>query len=116
VPVDSPGNTNLSVEINRLYDRRGAVWGSRYKAILVSQEEAARAGRFRYILAHGLKEGLVAQARDWPGVHSVREIPAGDPIRGYWFDRTQEYAALPWLTFRTLPPVIGSSVPGQKAR
>jgi hypothetical protein len=34
-------NTNLSFEINRLYDRRGAVWGSRYKAILVSQEEAA---------------------------------------------------------------------------
>jgi hypothetical protein len=35
-------NTNLALEINRLYDRRGAVWGSRYKAILVSQEEAAR--------------------------------------------------------------------------
>jgi hypothetical protein len=48
-------NTNLSLEINRLYDRRGAVWGSRYKAILVSQEEAAQAGRFRYVLAHGLK-------------------------------------------------------------
>jgi REP element-mobilizing transposase RayT len=86
-------NTNLSLEINRLYDRRGAVWGSRYKAILVSQEEAAQAGRFRYVLAHGVKEGLVAQARDWPGVHSVREILAGEPIRGYWFDRTQEYGA-----------------------
>jgi hypothetical protein len=35
----------------------------------------------------------VAHARDWPGVHSVREILAGEPIRGYWFDRTQEYAA-----------------------
>ncbi len=37
--------------------------------------------------------GLVAHARDWPGVHSVREILAGEPIRGLWFDRTQEYAA-----------------------
>lgn len=25
--------------------------------------------------------------------HSVREILAGEPIRGYWFDRTQKYAA-----------------------
>jgi hypothetical protein len=30
---------------------------------------------------------------DWPGVHSVREILAGEPIRGLWFDRTKEYAA-----------------------
>ncbi|MES1242348.1 MAG: hypothetical protein ABUT39_12075 [Acidobacteriota bacterium] len=35
----------------------------------------------------------MAQAREWPGVHSVREILAGEPIRGLWFDRTQEYAA-----------------------
>jgi hypothetical protein len=44
-------------------------------------------------LAHGVKEGLVAHARDWPGVHSVRDILAGEPIQGNWFDRTQEYAA-----------------------
>lgn len=86
-------NTNLALEKNRLYDRRGAVWGGRYKAILVSNEEAAQAGRLRYLLAHGVKEGLVAHAREWPGVHSVREILAGEPIRGLWFDRTQEYAA-----------------------
>jgi hypothetical protein len=35
----------------------------------------------------------VVHARDWPGIHSVREILAGVPIRGAWFDRTQEYAA-----------------------
>jgi hypothetical protein len=34
----------------------------------------------------------VAHAQDWPGVHSVREILAGEPIQGYWWDRTQ-YAA-----------------------
>jgi hypothetical protein len=35
----------------------------------------------------------VAHARDWPGIHSVREILTGEPIRGLWFDRTKEYAA-----------------------
>jgi hypothetical protein len=86
-------DTNLALEINRLHDRKGTVWGRRYQAILVSEEEAAQVGRLRYLLAHGVKEGLVAHARDWPGVHSVREILAGEPIQGYWFDRTQEYAA-----------------------
>jgi hypothetical protein len=86
-------NTNLSLEINRLHDREGAVWGGRYRAILVSEEEAAQVGRFRYILAQSVKEGLVARARDWPGIHCVREILAGEPIRGLWFNRTQEFAA-----------------------
>jgi hypothetical protein len=35
----------------------------------------------------------VAHALDWPGIHSVREMLTGEPIRGYWFDRTKEYAA-----------------------
>ena len=86
-------NTNLSLEVNRLLDREGSVWGDRYRAILVSEEEAAQASRFRYILAQSVKEGLVVHARDWPGIHSVREILAGEPIRGAWFDRTQEHAA-----------------------
>jgi REP element-mobilizing transposase RayT len=86
-------NTNLSLEINRLLDREGTVWGDRYRAILVSEEEAAQVGRFRYILAQSVKEGLVAHARDWPGIHSVREILAGEPVRGTWFNRTQEYSA-----------------------
>jgi hypothetical protein len=46
-----------------MHRRRGPLWGRRYKAILVSQEEAAQAGRFRYVLAHSVKEGLVAHAR-----------------------------------------------------
>jgi REP element-mobilizing transposase RayT len=86
-------NTNLALEVNRLLGRKGAVWGGRYRAILVSDEQEAQVGRFRYLLAHSVKEGLVAHARDWPGVHCVREILAGEPIRGLWFDRTQEYAA-----------------------
>jgi hypothetical protein len=64
-----------------------------YQAILVSEEEAAQVDRLRYTLSHGVKEGLVAHAGDWPGVHSVRELLAGEPIRGLWFDRTKEYAA-----------------------
>ncbi len=85
--------SNLAKEIKRLHDWPEHIWGHRYHAIAVSEEEAAQVGRFRYLLAHGVKEGLVAHARDWPGVHCAREILAGEPIRGLWFDRTKEYAA-----------------------
>ncbi|MES1243033.1 MAG: hypothetical protein ABUT39_15565 [Acidobacteriota bacterium] len=30
---------------------------------------------------------------DWPGVHAARSILTDAPLKGYWFDRTQEYAA-----------------------
>ncbi len=86
-------NSNLAREINRLYEWESSVWDERYHAILVSSEEEAQAARLRYLLAHGVKEGLVAKASDWPGVHSVREILQGAPIQGLWFDRTAEFVA-----------------------
>ncbi|HEX3127289.1 MAG TPA: hypothetical protein VH394_08165 [Thermoanaerobaculia bacterium] len=60
---------------------------------MVSDEEAAQVERFRYILSHGVKENLVERVLDWPGVHAARSILEDVPLKGYWFDRTQEYAA-----------------------
>ena len=37
--------------------------------------------------------GLVERVLDWPGVHTARSILEDVPLKGYWFDRTQEYAA-----------------------
>jgi hypothetical protein len=58
----------------------------------VSEEELAQIERFRYILAHGCKENLVARLRDWPGVHCVHSLLDGKSLSGHWFDRTSEYA------------------------
>jgi hypothetical protein len=35
----------------------------------------------------------VERVLDWPGVHAARAILEDKPLTGYWFDRTQEYAA-----------------------
>src|SRR6185436_1413882 len=86
-------NSNIAREVARLLDWPDRIWARRYQAIVVSGEEAAQVERFRYLLSHGCKEGLVAWLRDWPGIHSVRALLDGEPIRGLWFDRTQEYAA-----------------------
>ena len=35
-------DSNLALEVNRLHKRTGTVWGRRYQAILVSEEETAQ--------------------------------------------------------------------------
>lgn len=86
-------NGNMAREVGDLVDWSGTFWARRYSAILVSDEEAAQVERLRYILAHGVKENLVERVLDWPGVHAARSILEEQPLKGYWFDRTQEYAA-----------------------
>jgi hypothetical protein len=65
----------------------------RYQAILVSGEEAAQIDRLRYLLAHGVKEGLVARVKDWPGAHCAAALASGEPAAGVWYDRTRQHAA-----------------------
>src|SRR5947199_1502433 len=85
--------SKLAKEIGRLTGWTQKVFGRRYQAIVVSEEEAAQLDRLRYGLAHGAKEDLVERPRDWPGVHAVRALLEGEVLEGLWFDRTQEYLA-----------------------
>ena len=36
---------------------------------------------------------MTERPRDWPGLHVAKALVEGEPIEGYWFSRTQEYAA-----------------------
>ena len=86
-------NSNLAREAGRLVRWREKFWGRRYQAVLVSDEEAAQVGRLSYVLAHGVKEGLVASPFDWPGVHCARALSEGTTVSGRWQDRTLESRA-----------------------
>ena len=86
-------NSNLAREAGRQVRWREKFWGRRYQAILVSGEEEAQVNRLAYLLAHGVKEGLVASPLDWPGVHGARELVEGKPVSGRWHDRTLESKA-----------------------
>jgi len=86
-------NSNLAREAGRQVRWREKFWGRRYQAVLVSNEEAAQVSRLAYLLAHGVKEGLVVSPLDWPGVHGARELVEGKPIAGRWHDRTLESRA-----------------------
>jgi hypothetical protein len=86
-------DSNVAREVGDLVKWKGPFWARRYSAIVVSDEEKAQVDRLRYILAHGVKENLVERVLDWPGVHAAKAILEDKPLTGYWFDRTQEYAA-----------------------
>jgi len=85
-------NGNLARKVGRLVGWRDKIWARRYQAILISEEERAQVARFRYVLAHGVKDGLVSHVRDWPGIHMARTLLDGEPLKGYWHNRTLEYA------------------------
>jgi len=86
-------NANLAREVSRKTGWTGKIWDRRYQAIVVSNEEEAQAERLHYLLSHGVKENLVGELRDWPGLHCIRQIVDGEPLTGTWYDRTQEYTA-----------------------
>jgi REP element-mobilizing transposase RayT len=86
-------NSKIAREISRLHGWTDKIWSRRYQAIVVSGEDGAQIARLKYLLANGVKEGLVARPQDWPGVHAARALVQGKDLTGYWFDRTQEYAA-----------------------
>jgi hypothetical protein len=93
-PANSPTScSNLARELGRRVGWRDKVWARRYQAIVISNEAAAQVERLKYVLAHGVKEGLVEEVSQWPGVHCVHALVEEQLLEGYWFDRSQEYAA-----------------------
>ena len=82
-------NTNLSKQLGRLHHWQGPLFQRRYQAIPVSDEEEAQVSRLRYVLEHGVKEGLVGRPGNWPGVQCITELTRGPSrLRGIWHERT----------------------------
>jgi hypothetical protein len=86
-------NGEIARDLLRLFKWKGKFWARPFDAILVTHEPAAQRARFRYLLSHGVKEGLVEKPWQWIGVHGVDAWLKGEPLRGYWFDRDKETRA-----------------------
>jgi hypothetical protein len=79
-------NSNIAREMGRLHGWRGALWGRRVRPIPILDHEAL-IGRLRYVLENGVKEGLVASPRDWPGASSTEGLLGSMTQRGIWVNR-----------------------------
>lgn len=86
----------LSTEITRLHGWKGPMWEDRYHAVVLENHERAQVRRLRYILSHGVKEGLVRHCAERPGAHCVEALAEGAHLVGTWYDRTAQYQASRW--------------------
>ena len=80
--------TNISKKIGPLVGWSGAFWQRRYSAEPILDDEALL-GRVRYVLAHGVKEGLVRTCLAWPGLSSLPLLLDGQPRTFRWFNWTR---------------------------
>jgi len=85
---------NTTREVNRLHDWSGSLWQRRYQGICVTTEESAQVARLEYLLAQGVKEGLVEKVEDWPGIHFGKLLlERRSLLAGKWIDRTKKHRA-----------------------
>lgn len=75
-------NGFVARRIGRHHGWDGPFWAKRARVIPVLDDESTE-GRLRYILAHGVKEGLVATPEAWPGASSTPAL-VGETLRGHW--------------------------------
>ncbi len=80
--------SNLAREAGRIVDWKEKYWGRRYRAIEISDEEAAWVDRLRYLISHGPKENLVLCCREWPGLQCIDALTEGKSLEGIWRDRS----------------------------
>ncbi|MFH1812195.1 MAG: transposase [Pseudomonadota bacterium] len=82
--------SNIARELGRLVDWRGKFWDRRYSAEPILDEEAF-VERLGYVLAHGVKEGLVDRCTEWPGLTCIPEITRGQRRLFSWVSRSLLY-------------------------
>ena len=75
-------NRNTATAAKAITGWTGDVW-ERYQPTPVL-DNAASVGRLQYILANGVKEGLVEHPLDWPGPTSAHALVSGEPIKTSW--------------------------------
>jgi REP element-mobilizing transposase RayT len=79
--------SNLATEVGRRVNWHGKFWHRRYDAEPILDEQALLE-RVQYILAHGVKEGLVQHSREWPGLTCIPELVDQQRRVFTWVDRS----------------------------
>src|SRR5262245_56628421 len=83
---------NVARKVGWLARWRGTFWERRYSAEPVLDDEAL-VERLRYILAQGVKDGLVRRCRDWPGLSCLRMLVRSSRRTFPWFGWSNRWKA-----------------------
>ncbi|HSP77433.1 MAG TPA: transposase [Myxococcaceae bacterium] len=83
--------SNLAKKVGRMVDWSGSFWERRYSAEPVL-DDGALLRRLSYILAHGVKEGLVERCADWPGLTCLPQLLGPSKRTFHWFNWTKRWS------------------------
>lgn len=83
--------SNIAIKVGRLVGWRGRFFARRYSAEPIV-DEGAQVERLRYILGHGVKEGLVSEVRKWLGLSCLGALlEGGQPVVHRWRNWTRRW-------------------------
>lgn len=77
--------TNVSKKVGRAVGWKNAFFVRRFSAEPVV-DTAAQIDRFKYVLSHGVKEGLVRKLSEFPGVHCFNQLRSSGSLLCRWFN------------------------------
>jgi REP element-mobilizing transposase RayT len=77
--------TNISKKVGRAVGWRNSFFARRFSAEPVV-DPAAQIDRFKYVLAHGVKEGRVRKLSEFPGVHCAHQVLSHEALVCHWFN------------------------------
>jgi len=83
---------NTARKIGWMAGWRGTFWERRFAASPVLDDQALLE-RLQYILAHGVKEGLVRRCRSWPGLSCLRMLLRDRKRLFPWYSWTRRWDA-----------------------
>ncbi len=86
--------SNISKKVGALVNWRGAFWERRYSAQPIL-DDAALLAKVGYVLAHGVKEGLVRRCSEWPGLSALPLMRKGKPRTFRWLNWTRRCRSAP---------------------
>ena len=105
----------LSRRLGQKYRLPGTLWHQRYAMSALPTHES-QLKCLKYVLAQGVKEGLVARPIDWPGLHCAKVL-LGDFIEiGVWFQASDYHQAKARNALRRTPKKISRSAFYQRLR
>lgn len=82
--------SNIARKVSAGVGWTGTFWGRRYSSEPVL-DPGALLGRFKYTLAHGVKEGLVRTVREWPGLNCLELLLADAPRTFKFYSWTRRW-------------------------
>ena len=83
----------ISRRLGQKYNLPGPFWDSRFTSTALPTIESQESC-LAYILSQGVKENLVEDPTQWPGLHCAKAMARKKPLVGAWFNATKYHNAV----------------------